>query len=191
MPKANMVSATCPRLSPFGGKERGRAERAPGGLCGALRRKRFDSRAGEDVPIQLETRAVAGTIPGAVDLVPADDAAHVSAGRRDCVHPSVLVFEGGDLLTLDLEDGSLAAPEGVEYLRLLPEVTAKETGSDAGVLGNEFRAAGDRFDPPRIENLDEAVLLSCGEIGQHQARGRSIAETPGAEACRDQISISA
>ena len=50
-----------------------------------------------------EPRAMARAVPGALGLIPGDDAAHVRADRRAQRHGSALVAIGGDLRALALD----------------------------------------------------------------------------------------
>src|SRR3954470_2488264 len=99
------ISLTPPKLRPGGaGGKPSRLDLDQVRSAGELASQRPRRRPVDHFHRKLEARAVAGAFPGAVGRVPAKDAAHVGADRRDGVDPSVLVAIGRDIVAVDLED---------------------------------------------------------------------------------------
>src|ERR1700746_3757701 len=71
---------------------------------------------------------MAWAFPCAVGFIPPDDAAHMAADRRQCMHDSLLVPEGSHAFAVDLQDRRLAAAERVERFRLWFRATASARG---------------------------------------------------------------
>src|SRR6185312_5749803 len=61
------------------------------------RRKLGDSRPVDDLAIRVETRSVAGTVPGLLGLIPVHDAVEMGAYRRPLVEAAILIAVDGDL----------------------------------------------------------------------------------------------
>src|SRR5687768_1256293 len=120
------------RMVPLPGKSRGGLSR------GAVGRQRLDRRTMDDFAVEGEARAVAGAVPAAVILVPADDAAHVGAGRRDGVQFALRVAVARDIVTVDLEDRGLARRQRVEAVRLLGQIASDQMRGDLGIALDEL-----------------------------------------------------
>src|SRR3954464_10048861 len=125
------ISLTPAKLRAGGaGGKRSRLDLDQARSAGELASQRPRRRPVDHLAAELEARAVAGAVPGAVGRVPADDAAHVRADGRDGVDPALLVAIGRDIVAVDLEDGGVAGGELVEALGLAREIARDEVGGD-------------------------------------------------------------
>ena len=61
-----------------------------------------------DLAVESVTRAVTGTVPRLVPVVPIDSATHVSAARRQCVHGAVDVDVDSELVPIDINDSTVS-----------------------------------------------------------------------------------
>jgi hypothetical protein len=119
-----------------------RDERRPLHLGLLLARHGFErpqSRAVQDCSVGRESGAVAGTVPAGLRRMPRHLATHVRADRRDGVESSRGIPVGGDVISIDLDDGGFS---GFEIGQRRPSAT-KCAGDfldcDVDVLTQEVR----------------------------------------------------
>src|SRR5215470_1977941 len=108
---------------------------------------------------------MAWAIPCAVGFIPPDDAAHMAADRRECMHDSLFVPEGSHAFDVDLQDRRLAATNRVERFRLWLYMPASARSRGARSLLRRFRAGG-RLDAGYVEHFKPAVFFTHCEVGQ-------------------------
>src|SRR5262249_52565803 len=102
---------------------------------------------------------MAWAIPCAVGFIPPDDAAHMAADRRECMHDSLFVPEGSHAFAVDLQDRRLAATNRVERFRLwlympasarsrAPVASSADFGPAAGLMRVASNISSQRFSLP-------------------------------------------
>src|SRR5262249_24640809 len=132
---------------------------------------------------------MAWAIPCAVGFIPPDDAAHMAADRRECMHDSLLVPEGSHAFAVDLQDRRLAATNRVERFRLWLYMPALEAGAPV--------ASSADFGPPAglmrvASNISsQRFSLPTARSGRISRCRRPLADAPRTEASSDQILVAA
>src|SRR5215207_7773095 len=105
-----------------------------------------------------EARAVAWAVPGLLQTVPVDVAAHVGADGRHASDVAFVVLEGGDALAVEAEQLAFALPEVRKRCSLGPcEAIADQVVGIARVLFDVIPRSGNGFDAAGIEELRPRV----------------------------------
>src|SRR5690606_34844437 len=145
--------------------------------------ERRDGGSRENRPVEVETRAVTGAVPGAGDRDVADDAPQVRAHGGNRRGDPAVALHDGDLLGIVLDDAAGAVLDVRERARAAPEQpVAGEPRAGLQVLRDQLAAASDGTQPGRIEQRGILVLAAEDQVGDDLRRRGALRDAPRVEA---------
>src|SRR4051812_46436912 len=138
----------------------------------------------DDFAVRIESRAVAGAVPGLLRTVPADDAVQMGADRRPLVDATVVVAVHRDLASTATDDRALAGLDRIDGRRFAASEVVLVLLGDVGVFLDVLRSRA-QSNACRIIQLCPLVLAALNELVENDSGdgtvGHAVAGVSGSD----------